>query len=94
MRTNVVSCEGLPRIRDSRLWVRLRSAVVVLAVAWAGAAGCAHHVLRSGLGEDSLDQICDAVDAISLAEKYLAANVNVSLVLEQLAAALQSKVQV
>jgi DNA polymerase-3 subunit delta' len=58
------------------------------------AAGRARHVLRSGVSEDSLDQTCDAVDAISLAEKYLAANVNVSLVLEQLAAALQSKVQV
>jgi DNA polymerase-3 subunit delta' len=39
---------------------------------------------------DFLDHACDAIDAIARAEKYLGANVNVSLVLEQLAAALQS----
>jgi DNA polymerase-3 subunit delta' len=50
--------------------------------------------LRTANAADFQDQACDAVDAIALAEKYLSANVNVSLVLEQLAGALQSNVQV
>lgn len=45
--------------------------------------------LRPAGDGDFLDHACDAIDAIARAEKYLAANVNVSLVLEQLAAALQ-----
>jgi DNA polymerase-3 subunit delta' len=50
--------------------------------------------LRSVTDGDFLDQACDAVDAIARAEKYLGANVNVSLVLEQLAAAVQPNVRV
>ncbi|MGD0462831.1 MAG: DNA polymerase III subunit [Tepidisphaeraceae bacterium] len=45
--------------------------------------------LRPDADANFLDHACDAVEAIARAEKYLAANVNVSLVLEQLAAALQ-----
>jgi DNA polymerase III subunit delta' len=48
--------------------------------------------MRSAVDEDFLDRACDAVDAIARAEKYLGANVNVSLVLEQLAGAVQGEI--
>jgi DNA polymerase-3 subunit delta' len=48
--------------------------------------------IRSSGDEDFLDRACDAVDAIARAEKYLGANVNVSLVLEQLAGALRGEI--
>jgi len=65
-----------------------------LGVYLAFAARRARQRFRSVTDGDFLDQACDTVDAIARAEKYLAANVNVSLVLEQLAAAVQSNVQV
>ncbi len=49
--------------------------------------------MRSTGDEDFLDRACDAVDAIGRAEKYLGANVNVSLVLEQLGGAIQGEPQ-
>jgi DNA polymerase-3 subunit delta' len=48
--------------------------------------------MRGTDDESFLDRACDAVDAIARAEKYLGANVNVSLVLEQLAGALQGEI--
>ncbi len=47
--------------------------------------------LRPAPDADFMDHACDAVDAISRAQRYLSANVNLPLVLEQLAASLQSE---
>lgn len=49
--------------------------------------------LRPAPDADFMDHACDAVDAISRAQRYLSANVNLPLVLEQLAASLQSEDQ-
>jgi hypothetical protein len=55
----------------------------------------AEHVRRTmpSLGEDPerLEQACAVVDAIARAEQYLDENVNVSLVFQQLAAALDQR---
>lgn len=48
--------------------------------------------LRETVDPDSLERICAAIDAVAAAEQYLESNVNVSLIFQHLAFALEGRV--
>ena len=58
------------------------------------AADHARRLMAASQDPDTLEQACDTIDALARAETYLDENVNVSLVLQQLASALERRVAV